>query len=246
MNIAEQQHAEQPDLPNEIPLSRRVSFDFAGVPISYKCAAMVSSLSELTNTPFSDSQKSAIVLPRQLEGDFNGLAAQMNKDVYNGLLSGIIKKSWLGIDAIRDYAAQTEDYQPEIQSILSDMEYLEGIGRSPMLKVYTYDYDDETVDRPHVDSSTPNEQTGEKFSDLYVCVFNHKVTRHAPHDDVESSYRWSDGITTYGLKKDAQIATFNNGDIWRQACESNTQVKPFIHWSGTDISDNGAKLILTA
>lgn len=216
------------------------------VPVDYACATIVGSLTELSNTKFSGGH-SAVVMPRRLEGDFNGLARQMSRDVARGLLKGQkFHNSWLLIEDVRAYAEEATEFRPELRTILADMEHLHSIGRSPMLKVYTYDYTDDTVDEPHVDPYTPNYETGEHFPDRYICVFNSKVTRHASHDDVESEYTpFGSDITTYRLKAGAKVGRFNNGDIWRQACGINRSAKGFIHWSGTELGDS-AKLILTA
>ncbi|MBL4803244.1 MAG: hypothetical protein JKY71_00120 [Alphaproteobacteria bacterium] len=216
------------------------------VPVDYSCATIVDSLTALSNTKFSEG-RSAVVMPRQLEGDFNGLARQMSRDVARGLLKGAkFHNSWLLIDDVRSYAESSEAFKPELKSILGDMEHLQGIGRSPMLKVYTYDYDDDTVDEPHVDPYTPNYETGQEFPDRYISVFNSKVTRHASHEDVASEYTpFGTNITTYRLKPGTQARRFNNGDIWRQACGIHPSAKGFIHWSGTEMGDT-AKLILTA
>lgn len=244
--------ASETDLVRQRVLNDDGRKDERGVPIDYQCATVVSSLTELSNAQFSE--KSAIVLPRRLDGDFNGLAVRMSRDVAQGNLKGELQAnwqksvgiapSWLGIEAVRRYASQTEMFGRELDAILSDMEYLEGLGRTPLLKVYTYDYDDYTVDRPHADPYTPNYETGEHYGDRYVAVYNSKVTRHTRNEDVEAMPSL-DEIKTYRLKPGAQVGTFHNGDIWRQACGQNEKVKPFIHWSATEM-DDGPKLILTA
>lgn len=227
--------------------------DARGVPIDYQCATVVASLSELSNAQFTD--RSAIILPRRLDGDFNGLAARMNNDVFHGRLKGELQSnwqksvginpSWLGIEAVRRYAAQTEMYGKELDTILTDMEYLESLGRTPLLKVYTYDYEDDTVDQPHADPYTPNYETGEHYGDRYITVYNSKVTRHARNEDTEALASIDPHIKTFRLKPGAPVGTFHNGDLWRQACGENGRVKPFIHWSATEM-DDGPKLILTA
>lgn len=226
--------------------------DERGVPIDYECATVVASLTELSNAQFCD--KGAIILPRRLDGDFNGLAQRMSRDVYEGKLRGELQStwqrnvgiapSWLGIETVRKYAAQTEMFGQELSTILADMDYLESLGRTPLLKVYSYDYDDDTVDRPHADPYTPNYETGEHYGDRYITVYNSKVTRHARNEDAEPVASL-DHIRTFRLKPGAPVGTFHNGDIWRQACGENTKVKPFIHWSATEM-DDGPKLILTA
>lgn len=239
------------DLVRQRVLSDDGRKDEAGIAIDYQCATVVDSLTALSRTPFSD--KSAVIVPRRLDGNFNGLAQKMSRDVVSGVLQGKLQEnwqksvglapSWLGIEAVRRYAAETEMFGQELDTILSDMEYLESLGRTPLLKVYTYDYDDDTVDRPHVDPYTPNYETGERFPDRYISVYNSKVTRHARFEDVEPLPSL-DFIKTFRLKPGAQVGTFHNGDMWRQACGDSEKVKPFIHWSATEM-DDGPKLILT-
>ncbi|MCB1590885.1 MAG: hypothetical protein KDI90_00400 [Alphaproteobacteria bacterium] len=243
--------AENADVIRQYLLAAEGVKDKAGVPINYHCATVVASLSDLSSRAFQG--KSAVIMPRRLDGDFDGLAVSMNRDIYQGNLRGELQStwqrsvgiapSWLGIEAVRRYATQTELFGQELSTILADMEFIESLGRTPLLKVYTYDYDDETVDRPHVDPYTPNYETGERYTDRFITVYNSKVTRHVSHEDVEPLASL-DSTKTFRLKPGARVGTFHNGDIWRQACGDGGGVKPFIHWSATEYGDE-PKLILT-
>lgn len=105
--------------------------DQAGVPIDYECATLVTSLTDLSNAEFSD--KSAIVLPRKIEGDFEGLARRMSADIYSGKLKGTLQSdwqksvriadSWLGVETVRAYAADIDAYSRELVTIIEDMEF---------------------------------------------------------------------------------------------------------------------------
>lgn len=211
------------------------------IAVDYTPFRVVDSLSRVCNDQFSGA--SGVILPRRMNGmNFDTLAQTMALAVARGELTKFVSP-----EQFNQFArAQTSEIE-EMKVIAADMQCLRDIGRKPYLHIAQYDYEDATVARPHVDAVARTQSAASGvFADRILCVYNGRATRHVSVEDTISSYRWDDGVLTYGLGPNAKINRIDNGDLLRFPREGAEDAKPFIHWSPADENYHEPRLVLGA
>jgi hypothetical protein len=216
------------------------------IPTDYNRIQVVHSLSDLFNAHFNPAN--LILFPRELEGDFDGLARSLVKAWRR--VSGTPKDVHLFDAGTVETLGGMEDLSPvqelALEHIMRDMYEVRPLANvKPQLRVVMpggYEGVSATAYRFHADR-------GRRSSGRVLSCYNDPVTEGIRNEDAiefDSGDRLEREIF-FTLAPGAAVFQLHNGDIWRQAYLVNDEnVPPFIHRAPLAEPDGPPRLILTA
>ena len=188
------------------------------IPADYRRIKVVSSLSELFNTPFGGPDGvNSVAVSRRLSADFNVLA-QAFGDAFD-LRTEKMKLEY-SRPALHDALYALGCHQEDAAGIiLDDMKALEENGVNPRLRVISSaGYNFRVAYSFHEDI--------EKKTDMgrFLSCYFGSTTEWLRNEDAVPKNQFE-----YKKKPEALIYSFHNGDFWKHAPRNQKGILPFIH-----------------
>lgn len=199
------------------------------IPDGYQAIRVVGTYDGLFSAHFNRCVN-AVLLPRRIDGDFDGLAKELYGRFSEGRVTGGVGRVFflddlqnpsarnpLPFSALEAFYATGSRYSGLLQMVFEDVALVRKNGLKPQLRVVKRYAQEEDTESFHCDS----------VKDRVLTCYNAPVTQWVRNEDVESLDRESGEVLT---KEGSPVFSFRPGDIWRQAGFSSTQeAPPFIH-----------------